>query len=69
MAYTRIKQGAYLAIIDNQYMVEVVADTPGEALDGAIFLGKRANENGNNYSLSNISVCKIPSIICSIDWR
>lgn len=65
MAYTRIKQGNYLAIIDNQYMVEVEADSLEEAREGAIWAGKRS---AYDYNLDNIVVCKIPSIICCVNW-
>ena len=68
MAYTRIKQGSYLAIIDNQYMVEVKAKNADEAKEGARVAGARAIRGGCKYNLDNIAVCKIPSIICCVDF-
>lgn len=52
MKYTRIQSGQYLAIINEENMVEIHADTKEEAAEIAHKM----------YS-GNISVCKIPAAI------
>ena len=65
MAYTRLKQGAYLAIIDDDFMIEIEASNKEDARKGAAAAVQRANAGWGEekYSTDHISICKIPVII------
>ena len=52
MKYTRIQSGQYLAIINEENMVEIHADSKEEA-----------SEIAHKMYDGNISVCKIPATI------
>jgi hypothetical protein len=52
MKYTRIQSGQYLAIINEENMVEIHADSKEEA-----------SEIAHKIYKGNISVCRIPAAI------
>ena len=52
MSYVRIKSGAYIAIINENIMIEVHADS-----------SEKAKEIAGNIYDGDITVCKIPSTI------